>query len=300
VALPRFPDPSEAEHDDGFATSRGGVRLYWRRFRPPSPRAAIALLPGGGDHSGRYPALTHALVAAGFAVALLDFRGHGRSDGRRWHVESWDDYLADVDAVWPRAREAAPGRPAFVVAHSQGALVAIGWALRRRPPLAGMVLSSPYLGLAFRPPLVKLLAARVAGRVAPWLPVGTGLRVADLTSDEELQRWTDADPLYGRKTTPGWYAAAGVAQQEVLSRAAEIDWPLLVLAAGADRIADAARSRELVACARSRDRTYVELAGMRHEIWNERDRARSIGEAVAWLAARAPGAATETDCAAPS
>jgi alpha-beta hydrolase superfamily lysophospholipase len=299
--LPRFPDAAEAEHEDGFVTSRGGLRLYWQRFRPRAwPRAAVAVLPGGGDHSGRYPGLTRALVAAGFAVTLLDFRGHGRSDGRRWHVESWDDYLADVDAIWPRAREAAPRRPAFVVAHSQGALVALGWALRRRPDLAGLVLSSPYLGLAFRPPLAKVLAARLAARIAPWLPIATGLRIADLTSDEELQRWTEADPLYGRVTTPGWYAAAGRAQQEVLARAAEVDWPLLVLAAGADRIADAALARELVERARSGDKTYRELAGMNHEIWNERDRERSIGEAVAWLADRSPPAAAESDCAPPA
>jgi alpha-beta hydrolase superfamily lysophospholipase len=213
-------------------------------------------------------------------------------------VESWDDYLADVDAIWPRAREAAAGRPAFVGGHSQGALVALGWALRRRPDLAGLVLSSPYLGLAFRPPRAKVAAARLAARFAPWIPIATGLRVADLTSDEELQRWTESDPLYGRVTTPGWYAAAEGAQREVLARAAEVEWPILVLAAGADRIADATRARELVERARSRDKTYRELAGMNHEIWNERGRERSIAEAVAWLEERSPPPA-ESDCASP-
>jgi hypothetical protein len=38
---------------------------------------------------------------------------------------------------------------------------------------------------------------------------------------------------------------------------------------------------------------------MGHEIWNERERERSIGEAVAWLVGRAPAAPArpESDCA---
>jgi alpha-beta hydrolase superfamily lysophospholipase len=203
-------------------------------------------------------------------------------------VDGWDDYLADLDAFWPRAREAAPGRPAFVLAHSQGALVAIGWGLAGPRDAAGFVLSSPYLALAFRPPRTKVLAAQVAGRVVPWLPVATGLRTEDLTTDEELQRWTDEDPLYGRATTPAWFNESARAQAEATERAPEFRYPLLVLAAGADAIADARASRRFVERCGSADKAYRELPAMRHEIFNERERQLPIGEAVAWLAARAP------------
>jgi alpha-beta hydrolase superfamily lysophospholipase len=286
VAVPAFPAPAEAEHEDGFVQA-GARRIFWQRFRPPSPRASVAVLHGGGDHSGRYPGVTAALVRAGFAVALLDFRGHGRSDGRRWHVERFGDYLEDLDAFWPKARDASAG-PTFVVAHSQGALVAISWALAGPRDAAGFVLSSPYLALAFAPPLSKLLAARTVGRVLPWLPVKTGLRVEDLTSDEELQRWTDEDPLYGRVTTPSWFNAALAAQADAVARAGEFRHPLLVLAGGADAIADVAAARAFVAACGSADRELRELPGQRHEIFNERDRERAIASTVAWLEARAP------------
>jgi alpha-beta hydrolase superfamily lysophospholipase len=288
VAVPLFPSAAEATHEEGYLGSTGGARLHWRRFRPPEPRAAVAVLHGGGDHSGRYAGVTRALVAAGFAVSLLDFRGHGRSTGRRWHVERWEDYLEDLDAFWPRAREAAPGLPTFVVAHSQGALVAASWGIAARRDAAGFVLSSPYLALAFEPPRVKVLAARLVGRVLPWLPIATGIRIADLTSDEEMQSWTEADPLYGRVTTPSWFVASGRAQLEVAARAREFDYPLLALVAGADAIADAAATRRFVERCGSRDKELRELPGLRHEIWNEVAREQTIGDTVAWLSARAP------------
>jgi alpha-beta hydrolase superfamily lysophospholipase len=287
MPVPAYPSASEASHQEGFLNSGDHLRLYWQRYRPPSPKATVAVLHGGGDHSGRYPALTAGLVRAGFEVALLDFRGHGQSDGRRWHVDTFDDYLADIDAFLGRLCQDGYAGKLFVAAHSMGSLIAARWGIDHWREPAGFVLSSPYLRLALRPPLAKVWGARIAGKIVPWLPVATGLTSAALTSDPELQTWTDHDPLYGRKTTPRWFDEAGRAQAEVMERAAEFRAPLLVLAAGADTIADAAASRRFVETARSKDKQFVLYPGFRHEIFNEVERARPIAEAVAWLTARA-------------
>jgi alpha-beta hydrolase superfamily lysophospholipase len=288
MAVPVFPSEAEARREDGFVHARDGTRLFWQRYVPRAPRGTVAVLHGGGDHSGRYAGITRALVRAGFTVALLDFRGHGRSAGRRWYVSSFTDYLDDLDAFMARVRESDGGGAPFVCAHSQGALIAIRWALASRRDVSGFVLTSPYLRLALKPPPLKLLTAQVVGRVIPWLPVSTGLRVIDLTSDPEMQRWTDTDPLYGRVTTPAWFNASLRAQEEAMARAAEFDYPLLVLAAGADRIADAAASRRFVEVARSADKELRVYERMQHEIFNERDRDRAIADATAWLTERAP------------
>jgi alpha-beta hydrolase superfamily lysophospholipase len=282
--VPSFPADAEARHEEGFLNSADHLRLYWQRYTPPSPRATVAILHGGGDHSGRYPALTAAVVRAGFQAALVDFRGHGQSDGRRWHVDGFADYLADLDAfVAKLSQDGVVNEQLYVVAHSQGALVAALWGLSRGRHVRGFVLSSPYFRLALRPPLAKVLGARLVGKVVPWLPVSTGLDVADLTSDPELQRWTERDPLYGRATTPRWFDESGKAQVEVLRRAGEFTAPLLVLAAGADRIADAAAARAFVDAAGSSDKRLEVYAGFRHELFNEAERDRPIAEAVGWL-----------------
>jgi len=287
MPVPPFPTESEARHEEGFINSADHLRLYWQRYTPPAPRATVLVLHGGGDHSGRYPGITTALVRAGLEVALVDFRGHGQSDGRRWHVDAFADYLADLDAFVAKVRADGPKGKLFAVAHSQGALVTALWALGHPGALDGYVLSSPYFRLALKPPLGKVLGAKLVGRVVPWLPVKTGLDVNDLTSDVELQRWTDRDPLYGRATTPRWFDESNRAQVEVLRRAGEFQGPLLVLAAGADSIADASAARAFVDAARSTDKRLEVYEGFRHEIFNERERDRPIAEAVAWLTAHA-------------
>ncbi|HET9553282.1 MAG TPA: alpha/beta hydrolase [Anaeromyxobacteraceae bacterium] len=288
MPVPAFPATSEATHEEGFLNSVDHLRLYWQRYRPPAPRATVAVLHGGGDHSGRYPALTAALVRAGFEVALVDFRGHGQSDGRRWHVDVFGDYLADLDAFLASLRAGGVAGKLFVLGHSQGALVAARWALEhgRDGGVAGFVLSSPYLRLALEAPLLKVLAARVMGKIVPWLPVATGIAPAALTSDPELQTWTAHDPLYGRATTPRWFEESTRAQQEVARRAGELEAPLLVVAAGADTIADVGAARRFLEAARSRDKKLVVYDGFRHELFNEVGRERPIAEVVSWISAR--------------
>jgi alpha-beta hydrolase superfamily lysophospholipase len=226
-------------------------------------------------------------VRAGFQVALLDFRGHGQSDGRRWYVDTFTDYLHDLDAfVAKLSQDGIAGEALFAVGHSQGGLITALWAIRHARLLSGVVLSSPWFRLAKPPPAAKVLAARVIGRVVPWLPLDPGLDSAQLTSDPEMQRWTDRDPLYGRKATPRWFDEAGRAQLEALRRAGELEAPLLVLTAGADPVADPAAERSFYEAAGSRDKKLVVYDGFRHELFNELRREEPLAEAVSWLSAR--------------
>jgi len=287
MPVPAFPSGAEATREDGFLEVSGGARLYWQRYRPPSPRAIVMILHGGGDHSGRYPGITSALVRAGFTCALLDFRGHGKSDGRRWHVDAFSDYLEDLGAFAAKVRAEAAGRKIFVVGHSQGGLIAALWGLAPGRGVDGFVLSSPYLELALKPPVVKVVAARIVGKLVPFLAVPTGLEMAALTSDPEMQAWTERDPLYIRTTTPRWFEESGRAQAEALRRASEFAYPLLVLTGTADTVAAPHAGRAFLQAAASRDKEHRSYEGFRHEIFNEIGRERPIADAVAWIAARA-------------
>lgn len=286
MSVPAFPSPAEARCEEGVLRARDGLDLAWRRYAPAAPRATVAVLHGGGDHSGRYPGITAALVRAGMEVALLDFRGHGRSGGARWHVLRFGEYLDDLEVFLERVRAGASGRPLFLVGHSQGGLIAALWGLDPRRPVAGVVLSSPWLRLAFEPPRLKVAVGRLLGTVWPSLPVPAGLDLATLTGDPEMQRWTEEDPLYGRKTTPRWFDEGTAAQAEVRRRAGEFAHPLLVLLGEADAIADPAAGRAFFEAAASRDKRLLSYPGFRHEVFNEVGRERPIADTVAWISAR--------------
>ena len=203
-------------------------------------------------------------------------------------MDAFADYLADLDAfVAKLSQDGVAREQLFVVAHSQGALVARArGGSRAAATWRGFVLSSPYFRLALRPPLAKLLGgaarrhASCRGCRSP-----TGLDVADLTTrrraaalDRARSRSTGAPRRRAGSTRPARAQARGAARARASSTA-----PLLVLAAGADRIADVAAARAFVDAAGSADKRLEVYAGFRHEIFNEVERERPIAEAVAWL-----------------
>jgi alpha-beta hydrolase superfamily lysophospholipase len=290
LAVPVFPRSEEARRTEGSVQASGGPEIRWERYTPPRPRSTVLVLHGAGDHAGRYAGITTALVAAGHEVALLDFRGHGRSGGKRWYVDRFEDYLADLDAFADQVRAEAAGRKLFVVAHSQGGHIAAHWALGGGRDVAGYVLSNPYFRLAIDPPKLQIWSALLVGKIIPHLPVDAKLDLAALTSDPEMQAWSAADPLYQRKTTPRWFTESGRAQEDLRREMARFDRPLLLMLGTGDRIADGAASNEFFAAIASKDKTLREYAAFEHEIFNERGRAAPIGDAVSWISERsAPG-----------
>ena len=277
-----FPPVAEAALDEGFLHSGDHTRLYWRRYRPAAPRGTVAVFHGGGDHSGRYPALTGALVRAGLEVALVDFRGHGQSDGRRWSIDAFSDYLADAEAFLRAQRAAAPGR-LFVVGHGTGGLIAARWALDRPGQVDGYVLASPLFGFGPEAPPRRRWKAVLLGGAVPRLSLPARVDVDALTVDPALQAWIGRDPLRGTATTAGWLSATLAAQQEVLAGAARFTAPLLMLAGGADRIADVVESRRFFEAAAAQDKKLVVYPGFRHELFSELERDRPLADVVAWI-----------------
>ncbi len=276
--------------DEGFFAAKDNLRLYWRSARPSeagATRGHVALVHGYAEHCGRYRELMAALARRGIAVHAFDYRGHGQSDGRRAHVERFSEYTDDLDVLLGHARQVAEGQPLFVMGHSLGGLIALRYALDARPEgLAGLVLSSPFLEFAFRPPRLKVLAGRLVERVVPWIPVGNELRVENLTRDRAIQEATRRDPLYLRTTTPRWFSQTTAAQAELGARLSELTLPCLIFHGGADPIAACDASRRLFAAARASDKTLKIYDGMLHETLNEVGRDQVVADLVAWLEAR--------------
>lgn len=118
--------------------------VFHDQWLPTTPeRGAVVLVHGHGEHLGLYDALARRLAADGQAVHALDVVGHGRSDGERALIPSWDLLVDDARTLTTIAREQHPGVPLTVIGHSGGALAALLLALRSPELVDALVLSAP-------------------------------------------------------------------------------------------------------------------------------------------------------------
>lgn len=265
-----------------------GEMLHAVRLQPAGrPLARVAIFHGYGEHGGRYVRLMDWLKVRGVTSATLDFRGQGRSSGRRAFVRSWDNFLEDAEAFldW-EAREAPADVPRFVFGHSHGALVLIAGMIRRRIAARGFILSSPFLRPAFTVPASKRLLGAIVGWAVPWMRVKSGLKSEWLCSDKAMLDEGVTDKLMVHDATPRWFYSMTVVQAEVRERAAEFTAPFLCLTGSADGVADPATAAEFVVRAGSVDKTLRVYEGLRHELLREPTREAIFADIYRWIADR--------------
>jgi len=273
--------------------SSGGVQLYGEWFAAPGrPRGLAVVVHGYAEHCGRYREVAHALVDGGLSVFSYDMRGHGHATGPRGHVTHFSEYLDDLDAALARATVLAGDLPRVLVAHSNGSLIALR-ALSdpaRRPDVRCAAVASPYLGLKLQVSGIKRFAAQAASRLYPSLALPNDLPIEGLTSDEDKQAERRRDTLCHEVATARWFTEATRAQTYVRAHADRIAVPTLWLVGGDDSVADPAASRAVNARLTAPG-TFHDLAGLRHEVFNERDRARVFGLLTDFLGSQLAAAA---------
>ncbi len=271
--------------DEGFFASKDGTRLFWRsETTDAEPKAWIGVVHGYGDHCGRYQRPIEAFVKDGFGVLTFDYRGHGKADGARGDVNVWSDYLEDLKVFFSRLTDAAKGKPLFLVAHSHGALMATHFIANGVPAgLSGVVLSAPFYALAFQPPALKLLGAKLIKGIFPGLKIGNELKAEDLSRDVKWQEETKADPLYLHNTTPRWFFETQSAQRQLAGKGPQISVPILMIAGTSDPIASMPAAKAFFETIGAKDKTYKEYGDHRHEVMMEIGREQVWADISSWL-----------------
>jgi alpha-beta hydrolase superfamily lysophospholipase len=264
-----------------------GVRIYWRAWSPADePRAIVVLHHGIFEHGERYTNAVRALVAAGYCVYALDARGHGRSEGRRATYNRFDQLVMDLsifltDVVYP-----AQQTPVFLMGYSLGGAVAVAYALQHQDKLAGAIVIGSALGRGAGISRVQYALAAVLSAAAPRCPL-IRLRATDMTSDPEVARSYEADPLvhHGRLDAR-FIGEMARAMRRLPRESHRLRLPLLLIHGADDITANPEGSRGLHDGARSVDKTLVLYPGRRHDVLNEPGHEHVMADVIAWLGDR--------------
>jgi acylglycerol lipase len=274
---------------EGSVESVGGLRIFFRSWRPTvPPRAVLVIVPGFNAHSAYYAWAAEQLVADGLAVYAVDLRGRGQSDGERFYVETFDDYVSDVAQCVAVARSREPGLPVFLLGHSAGGVVACLFALAHQAELAGLICES--FAHQLPAPGFALAVFKGLSHVAPHAHI-LHLKNEDFSRDPQVVKAMSADPLIAHETQPTRTLAAMVRADERLKEGFPlITLPVLIVHGTADKATRPSGSQFFYDTAGSGDKTLKLYEGHVHDLLNDFGKDVVMADIKSWIEVRLPAA----------
>ncbi|HEX5957122.1 MAG TPA: alpha/beta hydrolase, partial [Hyphomicrobiaceae bacterium] len=261
-------------------------------------RGTVCLFQGRGEPIEKYFEVVADLRRRGFSVATLDWRGQGGSERltfnpRKGHVRSFADYDRDLAAFMTEIVLPDFQPPFIALAHSMGGNILLRNAIRSDSWFDRIVLSAPMIAISptqlrYPPPLprayAEVMCALGLGRM--YAPGGSDASAElepfegnCLTSDPERyarnRMIVEAAPqLAVGGPTIKWLRSAlrSIAALTARDFPSQIKVPLLLFAAGMDRVVSTTHIEELGL--RLKLGAHVLIPQSRHEILQETDEVR--------------------------
>ncbi len=277
----------KVQHKSGTFETRDGLQLFRQAWEPVDGREAVVLIIHGyGEHSGRYAHVARHLALQNFIIETFDLRGHGRSEGDRAYISSFDQYTRDVHVFAKRVWEEHPDLPVFLLGHSLGGLIAALYVLHFQPKIDGLILSSAALKISddLSPLLQKM--SGVIGKMLPKLPT-IKLDAKFISRDPKVVDAYENDPLVYHKGTLAKTGAEIIrATQKIQAKMEMLRLPMLIFHGTADRLTDPEGSKQLYLRAKSADKILKLYEGFYHETMNEPEKERVLNDVLEWLVKR--------------
>lgn len=300
-----------------FRSADGRTNIYTISWEPAGEvRGIVQIAHGMVEYIGRYERLAKVLTARGFLVVGQDLLGHGRSVVRTPEDLGYfcphrgnQVLLADMHHLYTLVRRRYPAAPYFMLGHSMGSFLLRQYLGRYQAKLAGAIIMGT--GHYARPLLLggRLLAAALTGlrgghyrsRLIHNLGFGGFNRHFPdartpydwITTDEAERDKYQRDPLCTFLfTVNGYYNMfTGMLrmQSRRLMRRIPPQLPLLFVSGSADAVGEFERGVRRVV--RDYERAGLDRLTLRfypedrHEILNDRHRARVMDELGDWLSA---------------
>ncbi|WP_299181012.1 alpha/beta hydrolase [uncultured Aquimarina sp.] len=260
-------------------------KIFAQYWLPDNCKGIILLVHGMGEHSARYEDyLIPELLAKHIAVITYDNFGHGKSSGKRGHCPNYNSLMDVINTVYQKSREIVNKLPVFLYGHSMGGNLVINYLIRKKAEVTGVIITSPFLRLAFQPPKWKITMGRVFQKIVPSMTLPSGLDVKAISRvTDEVEKYKN-DPLIHDRVSPNFTLPIIEAGIWAISKATLVEKPVLIVHGTEDQITDYRASQEF---AEKNDLiSFIPFKGGYHELHNDIKKEKFLLTITNWIGQR--------------
>ncbi len=268
-------------------TTQDGTKIFSQYWKPAHAAKAVVLqVHGLGEHSSRYAHVAKFFGNNDIGFYAYDHRGHGRSEGKRGHVQHYELLMEEIDLALIEVRKHFPLIPIVLYGHSWGGNMALNYLIRRQPDLICAIVTDPWLHI---PPVPKIqeTMARIVNAIVPGLTQNNKINPDNLSTDLSVGAAYMQDPLVHPKISVRNFVESDAAAQFALANPGKVAVPLLLMHGNADRVTLPSGSIEFQKGLTGKHRFKL-WEGMRHEIHNEVEQQKVLDEMLDFVLAELP------------
>ena len=272
------------KHIEGEFKGINGLKIYYQAWIPGTPKAVIQLVHGGFEHSGRYQSVVNELVPENYAIFADDHRGHGKSEGLRNYVGSFDHFIEDEKIFSEIIKEQYPNLPLYMLGHSLGSFIAIYFTRKYETLLDGLILSGTGTDPGQETSGFLKLLAKAFSKIAPKMKFNPRLDAKFLSHDPAVVRLYKNDPLVNADKISARLSYEMLKNFENFKTfIGGFKLSLLVQCGSDDKLIRGAENlNELFTMP---DKTIKIYEGLYHEVYNEieEERKKVLRDLLGWL-----------------
>lgn len=269
--------------ETGLWKIENGLQIFTRAWLPESAiGAAVVLVHGLGEHSGRYAHLASFLTEHGIAVYTFDLPGHGKSQGSRGHIPSYSFVSRMLTDFCSEVARNQPEMPLILYGHSLGGALVLYHLLTHPNGVDAAMVTSPGLIPANPPSAATLVMARLLANILPAGAINNQLDLTGLSRDPQVIQAYRDDPLTHDRVSFALGLDLIEKGQWILENAATLSVPTLLMVGSADRLVN---PNPVIRFAKAIPRctTFKLWDGFYHELHNEPEKDAVFQTLLDWI-----------------
>ena len=122
LAFFKLPEPSDQLQLLAGKLTKDGQQTHLMLWKPPQSKGSVVIVHGYLDHTGLYGHLIKQLLERQLTVVCFDLIGHGLSSGEPASIESFDQYVEQLNLVLEASADLCPA-PLHGIGQSTGGAI---------------------------------------------------------------------------------------------------------------------------------------------------------------------------------
>ena len=220
-----------------YIKSTDDINLYVQFYPVEKSNISILLIHGLGEHSGRYSHVIKKFNNNNISVYTFDVRGHGKSEGKRGHINNFKKLLNDSEELFINIRKENLDVPIVMFGHSLGGCIALNYLCENQSKEINLaIISSPWLKTVLEPPKFILYIQKILVGLFPSLTLNNRLNPYDLSKDTDIVKKYIEDPLVHNRISLKMFSEVNKAITQIENDSKKINIPILFVHGKKDKI----------------------------------------------------------------